>query len=72
MYTKFSNYALIFWKDEGNKKYHDAYFDKYPNIWCHGDYILRTENNGFIIFGRSDATKSWGRSYWNGRNLQTS
>ena len=52
----FPTMPLFFWKDEGNKKYHDAYFDKYPNIWCHGDYILKTENNGFIIFGRSDAT----------------
>ena len=52
----FPTMPLFFWKDEGNKKYHDAYFDKYPNIWCHGDYISKTENNGFIIFGRSDAT----------------
>jgi len=52
----FPTMPLYFWKDEGNKKYHDAYFDKYPNVWCHGDYILKTENNGFIIFGRSDAT----------------
>ena len=29
--------------------------NKYKNVWCHGDYILKTENNGFIIFGRSDA-----------------
>jgi acetoacetyl-CoA synthetase len=52
----FPTMPLYFWKDEGNKKYHDAYFDKFPNIWCHGDYILKTESNGFIIFGRSDAT----------------
>ena len=44
----------IFYKN--NEKYHDAYFDKYSNVWCHGDYILKTENHGFIIFGRSDAT----------------
>ena len=52
----FPTMPLFFWKDKGAKKYHDAYFDKYPNIWCHGDYILKTENDGFIIFGRSDAT----------------
>ena len=52
----FPTMPLFFWKDEGNKKYHDAYFDKYSNVWCHGDYILKTESNGFIIFGRSDAT----------------
>ena len=47
---------LYFWNDNNNEKYHDAYFNKYTNVWCHGDYILKTENNGFIIFGRSDAT----------------
>ena len=47
---------LYFWNDNNNEKYHDAYFNKYENVWCHGDYILKTENNGFIIFGRSDAT----------------
>ena len=47
---------LFFWKDENNKKYHNAYFNKYKNTWCHGDYILKTKYNGFIIFGRSDAT----------------
>ena len=47
---------LFFWNDKNNEKYHDAYFNKYENVWCHGDYILKTENDGFIIFGRSDAT----------------
>ena len=47
---------LFFWNDNNNEKYHEAYFNKYDNVWCHGDYILKTENNGFIIFGRSDAT----------------
>jgi len=52
----FPTMPLYFWDDKNNKKYHDAYFNKYPNVWCHGDYIVKTENNGFIIFGRSDAT----------------
>ena len=52
----FPTMPLFFWNDENNEKYHDAYFNKYPNIWCHGDYIVKTENDGFIIFGRSDAT----------------
>jgi acetoacetyl-CoA synthetase len=52
----FPTMPLYFWNDKNNEKYHNAYFDKYPNIWCHGDYILKTVNNGFIIFGRSDAT----------------
>jgi acetoacetyl-CoA synthetase len=52
----FPTMPLYFWNDKNNEKYHDAYFSKYKNVWCHGDYILKTENNGFIIFGRSDAT----------------
>ena len=52
----FPTMPLFFWNDKNNEKYHDAYFSKYKNVWCHGDYILKTENNGFIIFGRSDAT----------------
>ena len=51
----FPTMPIKFWKDDG-KKYHQAYFDKYKNTWNHGDYILKTENNGFIIYGRSDAT----------------
>ena len=51
----FPTMPIQFWKDNG-EKYHKAYFDKYKNIWNHGDYILKTENDGFIIFGRSDAT----------------
>ena len=37
-------------------KYHDAYFDRFPGVWCHGDWISRTEHGGFVIYGRSDAT----------------
>jgi acetoacetyl-CoA synthetase len=51
----FPTMPIEFWRDNG-EKYHDAYFDKYKNVWNHGDYILKTENHGFIIFGRSDAT----------------
>ena len=52
----FPTMPLYFWNDVNNEKYHDAYFSKYQNVWCHGDYIAKTENDGFIIFGRSDAT----------------
>jgi acetoacetyl-CoA synthetase len=52
---------VYFWKDEGNKKYKESYFDKYPGIWCHGDWIKITANNqGVIIYGRSDATLNRG------------
>ena len=38
------------------KKYHEAYFDQFDNIWCHGDFAEWTANGGMIIHGRSDAT----------------
>ncbi len=54
--TPFPCMPVMFWNDEDGQKYHDAYFDRFDNIWCHGDWIERTEHNGFIIHGRSDAT----------------
>ena len=48
---------IYFWDDPDMKKYHDAYFDVYPNVWRHGDFIEISENTGgVIIYGRSDAT----------------
>ena len=52
----FPSMPIKFWGDEGGKKYHDAYFSKFNNVWHHGDYIEITKNDGFIIRGRSDAT----------------
>ncbi|NJD33888.1 MAG: acetoacetate--CoA ligase [Betaproteobacteria bacterium] len=45
-----------FWKDEGGARYHAAYFERFDNIWCHGDFAEITAHGGFIIYGRSDAT----------------
>ena len=45
-----------FWNDEKDKKYKSAYFEKYKNVWHHGDFAKITNNGGFIIFGRSDTT----------------
>ncbi|MCF8198906.1 MAG: acetoacetate--CoA ligase [Sulfuritalea sp.] len=45
-----------FWKDDDGTKYRAAYFERFDNIWCHGDFAEITEHNGFIIYGRSDAT----------------
>jgi acetoacetyl-CoA synthetase len=45
-----------FWNDEGGEKYHNAYFSRFPNVWCHGDFAELTEHGGFVIHGRSDAT----------------
>ncbi len=47
---------LHFWGDAGNQRYHDSYFDMYPGVWRHGDWIRITERGGAIIYGRSDAT----------------
>ncbi|EKD22355.1 MAG: hypothetical protein ACD_87C00031G0001, partial [uncultured bacterium] len=47
---------IYFWDDPGYRKYKSAYFDVYPNIWRHGDYILINERGGVVIYGRSDAT----------------
>jgi len=52
----FPSMPIGFWKDPDGQKYHDAYFDRFENIWCHGDYVELTEHNGMIIHGRSDAT----------------
>ena len=45
-----------FWNDEKNVKYINSYFSKFENIWVQGDYANFTDNNGIIIYGRSDAT----------------
>jgi acetoacetyl-CoA synthetase len=45
-----------FVNDPEGKKYHNAYFDVYPGLWYHGDYVEFTPEGGVIIHGRSDAT----------------
>jgi acetoacetyl-CoA synthetase len=47
---------IYFWEDPNNEKYHSAYFDVYPGIWRHGDFIEINDRGGVIIYGRSDAT----------------
>ena len=47
---------VMFWNDEDGARYRAAYFERFDNIWCHGDWIERTTHDGFIIHGRSDAT----------------
>jgi acetoacetyl-CoA synthetase len=45
-----------FWNDADGRKYHAAYFERFPNLWCHGDFSQLTAHDGVIIYGRSDAT----------------
>jgi acetoacetyl-CoA synthetase len=52
----FPSMPLRFWNDKNNEKFENAYFNKFENIWHHGDYAIITSNNGFIIVGRSDTT----------------
>jgi acetoacetyl-CoA synthetase len=47
---------LHFWNDEGNKRYLSSYFDSYPGVWRHGDWLKVTPTGSCIIYGRSDAT----------------
>ena len=54
--TPFPSKPIYFWNDKKFKKYKAAYFEKFTNIWSHGDYVQKTKNGGYIIYGRSDAT----------------
>ena len=52
----FPSMPIFFWGDDDGSKYHSAYFNEYPGIWTHGDFIMVTERGGVIMYGRSDAT----------------
>jgi acetoacetyl-CoA synthetase len=52
----FPSMPLGFWSDKGGERYHAAYFAKYPNVWCHGDWSELTERGTMLVYGRSDAT----------------
>jgi len=52
----FPSMPIYFWDDPSGEKYHAAYFDVYPNIWRHGDFVEITDRGGVVMYGRSDAT----------------
>jgi len=52
----FPSMPIRFWNDEGGKRYHDSYFDVFPGVWRHGDFIKLNHRGGAYIYGRSDAT----------------
>ena len=54
--NSFPSIPLGFWNDEKDKRFKEAYFEKYNNIWHHGDFVIETDSNSFIVEGRSDAT----------------
>ncbi|MFD5553350.1 acetoacetate--CoA ligase [Streptomyces sp. NPDC127068] len=47
---------LYFWNDPDGHRYHDSYFDTYPGVWRHGDWITLTPHGSVVIHGRSDST----------------
>jgi len=51
----FPSMPIGFWNDPDGAKYRAAYFEKYPNVWRHGDWCEETEHGGLVIYGRSDA-----------------
>jgi len=52
----FPSMPLGFWNDPEERKYRAAYFERFPGVWCHGDWSMTTEHDGIVIYGRSDAT----------------
>jgi acetoacetyl-CoA synthetase len=51
----FPSMPIGFWHDHDGRKYRAAYFEHFPNVWTHGDYVEITERGGMVIYGRSDA-----------------
>ena len=54
--SPFPSQPTCFWNDPDGEKYRKAYFDVYPGVWRHGDFVEITERGGVIVYGRSDAT----------------
>ena len=54
--SPFPSMPIGFWNDSNDARYKAAYFERFPKVWCHGDWVLLTEAGGLIIQGRSDAT----------------
>jgi acetoacetyl-CoA synthetase len=51
---------VFFWNDPDGSRYRDAYFDKYPGVWCHGDWLTISARGSVVVHGRSDATLNRG------------
>jgi acetoacetyl-CoA synthetase len=51
----FPSMPVTFWGEGGDEKYRNAYFDTFPNVWCHGDFVSRDiKTKGYLVHGRSD------------------
>src|SRR5690606_7560743 len=53
--NSFPSMPVGFWNDDDGSRYRETYFEKFPGVWCHGDYVAHTEHDGWVIYGRSDA-----------------
>jgi acetoacetyl-CoA synthetase len=53
--SPFPSMPIGFWNDPDGAKYRSAYFERFPGVWCHGDYAELTRRGGIIMYGRSDA-----------------
>ena len=51
----FPSMPIGFWNDPDGSRYRAAYFERFPNVWCHGDFAVLTARGGLVILGRSDA-----------------
>ncbi|HEB95683.1 MAG TPA: acetoacetate--CoA ligase [Sedimenticola thiotaurini] len=51
----FPSMPVGFWNDADGSRYRAAYFERFPGVWCHGDYVELTDHDGLIVYGRSDA-----------------
>lgn len=56
----FPSMPITFWGLDGDARYRAAYFERFPGVWTHGDYAMRTDRGGMVILGRSDATLNSG------------
>ena len=66
----FPSMPVGFWNDSDGSRYRAAYFERFANVWCHGDFSEITRNGGIVIYGRSDAVLNPGRrSHRHGRDL---
>jgi len=54
--SPFPSQPVSFWNDADGEKYRKAYFDDFPGVWRHGDFVEITEHGGVLVYGRSDAT----------------
>ncbi|MFA7279942.1 MAG: acetoacetate--CoA ligase [Sterolibacterium sp.] len=52
----FPSMPIYFWNDPDNRRYHESYFDVFPGVWRHGDFIKINHRGGCYIYGRSDST----------------